>query len=508
MKRVLLLVVDGCTSRVLGPAIEAGDLPVLAELAGRGSLALNCVSIFPSITPAATASIVTGRYPAQHGIAGMSWWNPASGEVSYFGDDVSTVLQRGIGDFLRGFLLRLNGERLQAPTLFELVERQGRRAACFNHLIFRGDVPHEVSPPLLLKLLPSVSSSLTAYGPSWLCLGDFVSTSGGCHVLDAPGGMFNRFGLDDAGTTEFLRDIPNAGALPDFTVAYFADYDFESHEEGPESALGTLRRLDQRLGDVFAGWGGLDRVLDDTSIMLTADHSHSDVKREVRAAIVLDDLLADYRRGDPADGWRDDHDLMLCPNMRAAEVYLRQPGAEMVAGVCRDMLQDDRVDQVIWREPRDERDVFHVATRERGSLQFRRAPNGAGSARDEYGGRWEVDGEPGALDLSLDGGEVCYGAYPNALERVANGVDHPREGRLWVTARPGCEFRMPGQSIHPRGGSHGTLHELDSLVPLLIAGAAAEPPFRAAPRIVDAAAWCATFLGIPFDGRPGNSHGQ
>ena len=73
-----------------------------------------------------------------------------------------------VAGFAGGFLLRLNGERLHAPTLFERVERAGRRAGCFNHLIFRGDVAHEVSPPLLLKLLPSVSGPLTVHGPSWL----------------------------------------------------------------------------------------------------------------------------------------------------------------------------------------------------------------------------------------------------------------------------------------------------------------------------------------------------
>ena len=82
MKRVLLIVIDGCTPTVLGPAIERGDLPLFAELTAGGRLALDCVSIFPSITPAATASIVTGQYPAGHGISGMSWWNPNTGEVS------------------------------------------------------------------------------------------------------------------------------------------------------------------------------------------------------------------------------------------------------------------------------------------------------------------------------------------------------------------------------------------------------------------------------------------
>ena len=109
--------------------------------------------------------------------------------------------------------------------------------------------------------------------------------------------------------------------------------------------------------------------------------------------------------------------------------------------------------------------------------------------------------------MSIEGGEVRCGSYPNALERVANGVDHPRGGRMWITAHPGCEFSIPGQGVHARAGSHGTLHALDSLVPLLVSGAPPHSDFTVTPRIVDAAALAAAILDIPFDRRPGENHG-
>ena len=95
MKRTLLFVVDGCTSRVLRSMIRDGALPTIEALRARGALAYDCVSVFPSITPAATASIVTGRYPEGHGIAGMSWWDPSTDRVSYYGDDVWTMTTCG-----------------------------------------------------------------------------------------------------------------------------------------------------------------------------------------------------------------------------------------------------------------------------------------------------------------------------------------------------------------------------------------------------------------------------
>jgi predicted AlkP superfamily pyrophosphatase or phosphodiesterase len=65
--KVLLIVIDAATSRVISPAIQTGQLPTMQRLAEAGSLH-ESVTMFPSITPAATASIITGHYPAGSGI--------------------------------------------------------------------------------------------------------------------------------------------------------------------------------------------------------------------------------------------------------------------------------------------------------------------------------------------------------------------------------------------------------------------------------------------------------
>ena len=85
------------------------------------------VSIFPSITPAATSTIATGAYPVEHGIAGASWYDQARDEVAYYGDDFWVIAREGFGNFINDFLLRLNGDRLKAPTLENLIEQLKRR---------------------------------------------------------------------------------------------------------------------------------------------------------------------------------------------------------------------------------------------------------------------------------------------------------------------------------------------------------------------------------------------
>ena len=73
--RTLLIVIDAATPGVVCPAILTGRLPVMQRLANAGTLHDRSVTIFPSITPAATTSIITGCYPAEHGISGASWYD-------------------------------------------------------------------------------------------------------------------------------------------------------------------------------------------------------------------------------------------------------------------------------------------------------------------------------------------------------------------------------------------------------------------------------------------------
>jgi pimeloyl-ACP methyl ester carboxylesterase len=60
--RVLLVVIDAATPRVVCPAVLTGQLPVMQRLAEAGAMVDDCTTIFPSITPAATTSILTGCY--------------------------------------------------------------------------------------------------------------------------------------------------------------------------------------------------------------------------------------------------------------------------------------------------------------------------------------------------------------------------------------------------------------------------------------------------------------
>src|SRR5688500_20156842 len=114
--KVLLVVIDAASPRVVCPAIQTGRLPNLKRLAESGSMHERSVTIFPSITPAATCSIVTGAYPAEHGIAGASWYDGQRKSVAYCGEDCWTNTKEGYGWILEDCVLKLNGEGRRAGS--------------------------------------------------------------------------------------------------------------------------------------------------------------------------------------------------------------------------------------------------------------------------------------------------------------------------------------------------------------------------------------------------------
>jgi hypothetical protein len=507
--KVLLVVIDAASPRVVCPAVQTGRLPNLKRLAEAGYMHESSVTIFPSITPAATSSIVTGGYPAEHGIAGASWYDEERQRIAYYGDDFWTITKEGYGRFLEDFLLRLNGDRLTARTLFELVEGAGLKASCVNYLVYRGNFVHDVHVPSLMALLPGVRSHEEISGPSTLCLGDFVTPHTGRRKVKDHGGPMHRFGMDDESGAAMLCQLAEDDALGDFALAYFADNDYRSHDVGPHEALPVVERVDAALGAMFDAAGGFERFTRETCVIVTSDHGHCEVlDDEERSVIRLDRVFGDLQRADIARGWQAGDEIMICPNMRAAQIYVRAPTSGILNRLVRATLDEPRIDLAMWhgRITAAGTEIYVVESR-RGKLEFwRGSPQGDDSGKDAFGNRWSWRGDLCALGLQLVGDVLESTEYPNALERIAGVLDAPNSGEVWVTAEPGCEFEVTGGKAHAGGASHGALHALDSLSPVIIAGAGA----RALPRhmrSVDIAPLCMELLGLSMqyrigDGRP------
>ena len=109
-----------------------------------------------------------------------------------------------------------------------------------------------------------------------------------------------------------------------------------------------------------------------------------------------------------------------------------------------------------------------VARRDGEELRF--APMPAG---------WETSGAEEVL------------AQPDALQRAWAALGNRNAGDLLVSAAPGLEFADLGGRHHVGGGSHGSLEQGDSEVPMIAVGLGAPPA-----RIVDVAPAVLEHFGV------------
>ena len=136
----------------------------------------------------------------------------------------------------------------------------------------------------------------------------------------------------------------------------------------------------------------------------------------------------------------------------------------MVPRVVRTLLALEGVDLVMHLT--DHPDGEAAVRSSRGELRF--APRG--DLTDLRGETWSVDGDLAVLALETRDGRVTSSRYPDALGRVWSALRCRTAGEVLASARPGWEFLDWGRSHHIGGGSHGSLHENDSLGSLLWCG--------------------------------------
>jgi hypothetical protein len=187
--------------------------------------------------------------------------------------------------------------------------------------------------------------------------------------------------------------------------------------------------------------------------------------------------------------------------MRAAQIYLRADYWSGRSDILRRLVEDVRIDQVIWQESERR---YAVLTKDRGQLEFELSGDECG-ASDEYGAMWKWYGDLAALAANVHDGRLQFTQYPNAFERIAASFDARVSGDIWVTSKLGYEFRVTGTKVNRRG-SHGSLHVDDSTSPLIVAGCSQELLPSYGPRGVDVSPLCLSILGIPSRRAVGASH--
>ena len=292
MTRVLIVAFDG-----LQPSQVRADLaPNLSAFAAGGVTFARNHPVFPTVTRINVASLVTGRQPGGHGLAG------------------NTVVMRDYDPN--------NTLEAMEPQLARVAERTGA-----------------------VLLAPTLADILHEHGEEYVAVG--VGTSGNAYVqnprADAMGGatihpefclprglheeIVERFGPWPAKGTpnasqmehgaKVLTDYVLAERNPEVALIWFSEPDSSNHKAGVGSILSNraLAAADEQFGRII-GWLECNGTLQETDVIVVSDHGYATIDHVVDVEAEL--RVAGFPGGDEGGG------VLAAPNGGAALFYVHE----------------------------------------------------------------------------------------------------------------------------------------------------------------------------------------
>ena len=414
-KKLILIVIDGLTPDVFEGAVDTGAAPTLAALAGTGEYRRS-LSTFPSLTPVCLATLATGGGPDVHHIPHLVWYHRGEQRLVEYGSSFGAMRAAGARRSIRDAIVEMNAEHLasNAVTVFEALEDAGLVTAAVNVPCYRGRTRHAPTVPGVVRAVD---------GPRRFFYFSLFESD----ITGAPLAVRGRaLGSIDAYAAAVGRWLVTRDGF-DFLFYYLPDYDFASHALGPGGANEALARSDAAVAALVEAAGGLDAFLERYDVVLCSDHGQTPVEHLFRLEEPLSDFRL-YRRGS-----RRDAELAVTASNRAGMVYVLPAAQTEPSEIARRLSGEQALDVVMYRNG-DEA----VALRDGEELRF--GPDADG---------WQ--------------------------ERAWNALANPNAGDVIVSAAPGVELADMGGRHHVGGGSHGSLLDGDSLVPMLAVGGALPP---------------------------------
>jgi len=440
-KGLVLAYVDSMRTDMLELAVSEGEAPTFAKLLRRGVLVPDCVSSFPSVTPVASAEMVTGVGPDRHWIVGMNWYHRLERRYVEYGSSFEASRTFGLFRTLYDLVYNMNLGHLSpaVDTVFERLDDADLRTASTPFLIYRGRHRHEVSLEGLMRRAVDVSGlklRQATWGPKELFYGElYASRRVPCKPTSRPGTR-DEYSACCAAELASQR-------LFDFLLLSLPDNDHYSHRHGPDQMVDSIAAADQAFAKLVEAAGGMDGFLTDYALILTADHAQTPIHRELPIAAELDERWPVLQ---PSEDRPEAAQLAVSPTARAANVYLLGGEGDASAhGEVREATEAmEGVDLVAYIEADGEPLVRSMPTgpppgawvvvrRAGAELRFRPGDG----ARDLRGKRWDRDGDDGVLDLEVSDGRIRSESYPDPLGRLWSAVCAPHAGDLVVSAALG-----------------------------------------------------------------------
>lgn len=458
-KPVIVLLYDSLMSKPLQQAIDEGKAPAFDFLIKRGSFYPDVVSSYPTMSVAIDSTILTGSYPDHHHVPGLIWFDEQEQKIVSYGSGPHETIVNGIANVLQHSTIHLNQQHLskQVETIYEKLAQQNIQAASINGLIYRGNTAHELHVPQLLAHLNTLPRQLTVTGPDLLSLGVLSQYN---KDNDHYNYAWNKFGFNNQFAVNELAFLIKQHKLPPFTLAYLPDADTALHKHGPDDVQ-AIEQADQSLQQLLNLFGSWEAASQQAIWVVLGDSGQTLVDNDKKQALIaMDELLKSYRLWSPK---QQDGQLALALNERMGYIHIRDSSIDY-AEVVKLLQQDKRLSLIAWHEQGKNYVVNPDLPQ-----QFSYSPQG--SYVDSYNQSWAIEGDPKIIDLTIDEHlHITYGQFPDALARL-NGALHVQEGNIIIVdVKPSYELQDETSYNHVGGGSHGSLHQEDSLVPLIVTG--------------------------------------
>ena len=471
-KKVILTIIDSFHPQALQSCLQAGSVPAFSFLIERGFLRNNCISVFPTMTPTACSSIVTGSYPKDHQVPGFIWFNNKEKRIVNYGATLWAVLKTGVYQTVQDLLFNLNNQQLskKTKTIFESLEEDGLSTAAINLFIYRGTNAFSIKVPWWFKLLTQFKIFEGLLGPKILFLGELCKPDKifKDKDLDLPVGAFNKFGVNDEFSGIVSSQIIKEGLQPDFMLVYLPDTDYDAHRTNPRKVEKSLIKADyqvQRILKCFPSW---DQAMEECVFIIVGDHAQNLINSDDDFAVDLPLMLTDFSQVKLGKRMFLKKDIAICPNERMAHIYIFKDKESNQNKIIERLKSDPRIDQIAWMEKLNNTSLYFVARggESEKTLEFWKG----GPFKDAFGMSWGIKGDLSVVDAATRDGKLIYKDYPDALMRIAGILECEAAGQVILTSRPGYEIGGEAAPLHQGCGSHGSLYKEDSLVPLIIAG--------------------------------------
>jgi hypothetical protein len=270
--RVLVFALDGVGDDELLEVVRGGHAPAIAALLGaeqaprvfqRGYAVSGALSILPSTTMAAWATLFTGAGAARTGVPGNEWF--AREEMRYYAP--APVSVAGHGHALESFTDDLLGRVLRVPTVYERADV--RTYVSLSHFHRGADLLILPSADALAQL---VESAVTGLGEN--------DESPGREAYEAL----------DTNAIDNVSEAIEAHGVANLQVIYFPGVDLFTHlaEDPLRQQRGYFTEvIDRAVGRIIELYRAAG-ALDDTYVLFVSDHGHTPVMNDDRHALGID----------------------------------------------------------------------------------------------------------------------------------------------------------------------------------------------------------------------------